>query len=85
MEMISRGKRHVEKHSRSSSQFSGSTFSSRSTKVTRSPFTLENKEEEEKIRKRLLSRTLPDNEPAKNFQPEAEEYGPKPPVFFDNF
>ncbi|CAK5076960.1 unnamed protein product [Meloidogyne enterolobii] len=81
LEMVSRGKRNEKKHSRSSrssSQRSESSVTSRSTQA--SSFTSENKEEEERLRKRLLSKTIPANESVKDMKLEAEEYGPKPPA-----
>jgi len=84
--MVSRGKRNEKKHSRSSrssSQHSESSVTSRSTQA--SSFTSENKEEEERLRKRLLSKTIPASESVKDMKLEAEEYGPKPPVIFTFF
>uniref|UniRef100_A0A915MAI0 Uncharacterized protein n=1 Tax=Meloidogyne javanica TaxID=6303 RepID=A0A915MAI0_MELJA len=81
LEMVSRGKRNEKKHSRSSrssSQHSESSVTSRSTQA--SSFTSENKEEEERLRKRLLSKTIPASESVKDMKLEAEEYGPKPPA-----
>lgn len=84
MEMISRDKRHVKKRSRSSlsSSRSDSSVTSRSTQA--SSFISENKEEEERLRKRLLSKTMHENESVKSVKQEAEEYGPKPPAMLKN-